>query len=67
MGPLGLLVGVEDGAATWTIVGAQKVQHKTAIRPCFSTSGYLARELKTNGSLYQDVHSSMIYNSRRWK
>lgn len=68
MEPLGLLAGMEDGAAGWKTGGApQKVQHRTALRPCFSASGHLARELKTNGSLYQNVHSSMTPDSQRWK
>lgn len=63
MEPLGLLVGVENGAATWKTVWApQKVPHRTATRSCFSTSGYLARELKTNRSLYQNVPA---YDSRQ--
>lgn len=65
IGTLGTLVGVESGAATWKTVWApQKVQHRTATRSCFSTSGYSARELKTNGSLYQNVPAVRVTTAR---
>ena len=67
--PHTLLVGMQIGTATMenSMEISQKIKNRNTIRPSYSTTGYLSKELEINNSkrlMHPYVHCSTIHNSQ---